>query len=53
MTILKTQTAVINNKKVTVETITNNGRAQDISYQINGRPVSYNAFWDLSPKFKN
>lgn len=52
MTILKTQTAIINRKTVTVETITDNDRAQSIAYRINGNLIPFDAFWGMKPKFK-
>lgn len=50
-TIIKTSAAIINSKPVTVQTVLHPNDRQAISYTINGKPVSYHAFWSKNPKF--
>ena len=51
LTTIKTSKAVINGKKVVVDTLHTNTTRQDIVYKVGEKIIGYNAFWSLSPKF--
>jgi hypothetical protein len=52
MTIIKTFRAVINGKSTKVETLLASYSRTDISYRVGNETLSYEAFWELSPKVK-
>jgi len=53
MTILKTQSAIINGKKVIVDTIKGNKGKQDLFYKIGDYFIGFDNFWALNPQFSN
>jgi hypothetical protein len=52
MTIIKTFRAVINGKTTKVETLLSSYSRTDISYRVGNKTLSFDDFWELSPKVK-
>lgn len=52
MTIIKTFKAVINGRVTKVETILASYSRTDISYRVGNKTLSFDDFWELSPKVK-
>jgi len=50
MTIIKTFNAIINGRAVIVETLLAPYTRDGISYRVGRKTLSFNSFWELSPK---